>query len=847
MSFKDFKAGLQSANDYLDTRHHLSGTKASGTDAFRGVVSAEYSFTLRELLCGLLSGNGVKLPNVQLCLHTNIAALLNLPNIQGDLRDALNELQDGVEAFMDHTKLDNVLGRLNGVLGEAQNVANMINFCKTPVDPIAIPNMLERAMGSFLGAGKAITDDIGSIATNDMCACISADGSFNTNVFNGGILGRLADNIGRITSGDLLASEIDIFKNDIKSIKSTISNLISFENDIGGSFSRGGSQFATPDANCNSEIGILHNSASGGIAGNARLVSQLKSLYDRLGGYPVQYSKGHSTTSPQSGHQYDSNGDRVFGEETIEFPNIFSVLLDQELLDILLRNDDPQPDVDSQTPVYDYCGNIIGFTQNFQQRETEASEGSTPTIPNSPGHNAGGFITDTTNFSGAGSSVSGTTVIQNFNGSSNTLFLVSSEAAQNSLTTNLNDIVIRTDILTVFTRRDPSLSDTGTLADYQQATSTLFDFLNNLNLESGSGLIVKDAGVSRARKVEQTSGQIKVTNADGVGGDIKIELEENTRIPGTAAIKIPVGTTSQRPQTEVGEMRYNSDTDQIEAYYGDTGTWKNLLNGAAGASGANLGSGSNIFAGQSGQQLNFRSVIGSTGITVTEGTNEITIADSITASNVGTGTGVFDARTGDNFAFKSITSTDGTVTITNTATTVDVSSMGGIPSDPLNTTDGTATVLQFNGTTPEPASNKTRFFEVRALGVATTGEKQAFKVEGVVTNVAGNLSLVGTPIKLDYQRGGTADLGVATWDAMASYNPGDTVEHDLNTYTANNAISGGYPNNNLSPDQDTTNWTVAYTGWNVNAEVIANQFRVRAKGSTGKSVTWSAAITFIEA
>ena len=53
--------------------------------------------------------------------------------------------------------------------------------------------------------------------------------------------------------------------------------------------------------------------------------------------------------------------------------------------------------------------------------------------------------------------------------------------------------------------------------------------------------------------------------------------------------------------------------------------------------------------------------------------------------------------------------------------------------------------------------------------------------------------------------------------------------------------------NNLSPDQDTTNWTVAYTGWNVNAEIIANQFRVRAKGSAGKTVTWSAAITFIEA
>ena len=154
MSYKDFTNGLSSANDYLDTRHHLSGTQGLGTDALRGVVSAEYSFTLRELLCGLLAGNGLKLPNVQLCLHTNIAALLGIPNIQGELNDALNELQGRLESFMDHTKFDEVLGRLNGVLAEAQNVANLINFCSAPVNPIAIPNMLERPVRSCLGSQK---------------------------------------------------------------------------------------------------------------------------------------------------------------------------------------------------------------------------------------------------------------------------------------------------------------------------------------------------------------------------------------------------------------------------------------------------------------------------------------------------------------------------------------------------------------------------------------------------------------------------------------------------------------------------------------------------------------------
>ena len=851
MSFRDFKAGLQNANDYLDTRHHISGTEAVGSDSFRAVVQAEYSFTLRELLCGLLAGNGLKLPNVQLCLHSNIGALLGIEGLQGELVDALNELQKGMEDFMDHTKLDSVLGRLNGVLAEAQNVANMINFCSAPVDPIAIPNMLERAMGSFLGAGKSITDAIGSIADEDMCACISTSGGFNSNVFNGGLLGKIANSIDKVTSGSLIQSELDAITNDVKAIGSQISGLIDFENTIGGSYARGGSQFAPTDPGCNAQIGVMHNGASGGIAGNARLTSQLKSLYDRLGGYPVQYSKGASTGQALVGHQYDADGNRVFGEPAVEFPNIFHLLLDQELLDIITRDDDPNPNVDTQTPVYDYCGNVIGFTTNHQQRTTEQSAGSDPVTPaNRPGFNAGGFVTDSSNISGTATTIEGTTVIQNFGGTGNTLFVVGSESAQNALTTNENDIVVRSDILTVFTRKDPSTNATGTLADYQQATSTLFEFLNNLNVEQGNGLIVKDSGVSRARSVEGVTGQTKVSNGDGVGGNIKVELEENTRIPGTAALKIPVGTTAQRPQTEIGEIRYNSDTHNIEAYFGDTTSWKSLLTSTSNTgiqNAQNVGTGSQVFKDVSGSDLRFRSIIGGTGITATQNNDDITLTDSITASNLGTGSGVFGARTGDNFAFKSITSTDGTVTITNDANTVNLSSMGGIPSDPLQTTDGSATILQFNGTTPEPTSGKTWFFEVRALGVATTGEKQAFKIEGLVTNTSGTLSIVGTPIKIDYQRTGTSDVGVASWDSQSSYNQGDTVEFDLNTYTANNNISGGYPNVNLDPAQDTTNWTLAYSGWTVSAEIIANTFRVRAKGSAGKTVTWSAAISFIQA
>ena len=845
MSYKDFPQGLNDLNEYLDARHHISGTTGSGTDALKIVASAEYSFTLRELLCGLLSGNGVKLPNIQLCMHSNLNALLGIPGLQSELTDALNELQQSMEQFMDHTKLESVLGRLNGVLAEAQNVANMINFCATPVDPIAIPNMLERAMGSFLGAGKDLVNQIGTIVPGQTCACIGTGGTFNSSVFNGGILGTIANNFSAISAGNLGQSVLDQIKTDISSVTSGISGLINFENNITGSYTSGGSQFATPDNGCNTEVGVLHNSSSGGVAGNARLVSSMKSLYDRLGAYPVQYSLG----SNENGTQYDSNGNRILPGEVIEYPNIFYLLLEQSLLDILQTDDDPTPTVDNQKPVYDYCGNIIGFTADYSQRETTNSAGSTPTIPNSPGHNAGGLVTDSSNIAGTSGGTTGATVINNFNNTGNSLFVVGSEGAMFTINAATNDIVVRTDILTIFTRRDTNTFNTNTLNDFQQATSTLLEFLNNLNIESGNGLIVKDSGVSRARKVVGGTGQISVTNGDGSGGDIQIDLAANPRFPGTAAIKIPAGTTAQRPNTEVGEIRYNTDTHSIEAYFGDTSSWRSISddpNVGTINSSVNLGSGQQVYKQTNGTQLEFRTLTSAGGIALTTSGTEIQISDSLTSSNVGSGAQVFKQRATNNFQFRTITSSDGTITVTQNTDTVDLSGDPDLfTSDAAQTTDGTATGVTFNGSIPEPATDKTWFFEVRAIGVATSGEKQAFKVEGVVTNASGTKSLVGTNAKVDYQRS-TSDTAQALWDPMSSYNIGDVVEYDLNIYEAQNTITGGHLSNNLDPAQDTTNWTATYVGWNVNAEVVGNSFRVRVKGSAGKTVNWKVRFTKVE-
>ena len=81
---------------------------------------------------------------------------------------------------------------------------------------------------------------------------------------------------------------------------------------------------------------------------------------------------------------------------------------------------------------------------------------------------------------------------------------------------------------------------------------------------------------------------------------------------------------------------------------------------------------------------------------------------------------------------------------------------------------------------------------------------------------------------------------------MASYNSSDVVEYDLNVYTANNNITGGALSSNLPPDQDSTNWTLSYSGWNVTAEVVGGSFSIRVKGTAGKTVDWKLRFTKVE-
>lgn len=830
MSFKDFKSGLQNVNEYLDGKHHLSGTISAGVDGARIVGVAEYSFTMRELMCGMLSGNGIKLPNLQIGLNCSLEALLQAPlDMQSEVFAALDQVHGALNDFMDHTKLDNVINRANLVLAEAQQVASLLNFCAKPIDPIAIPNMLERGFGSFLGPGQKIMNGIGK--TLPGVSCTLCGQSFNPGAFVGGFLGEIGKRIDDILAGTLPINEINSLVAQAAALRAEVTNLINFENNITGAYDLGGSSFSLPEFGCkNSDrVGVLHNPSSGNVASNANVANSVKSLYDNLAGYPVQY------IDPESGN-------------VEEYNNIFELLFDDEILDILKRNDDPEPTVSNQVPIYDYCGNIKGFREVFEQQGQQISDGTVPeSVTGNPGVNAGGF--DTFETTGNTTTISNTTLVYNTTGGDgsccNSVYIVANEQSQLSLQLATNDIVIRSDQLVSYAKTN---NNTGTMSDFQPMGPALGPFLRSLNVLATNGIVVKNGDAALTRGIYGTERQVVVNNSTGAGGDFVVRLADNTYIPGAGSARLPAGNTLERGTGEAGRIRYNTDSHKVEAFFANINQWAEI--GATGiatggiAAIVNVGAGAGVFKQNNTitGESELRKINTSGAVTVVENIDDITIGESLTASNIGGETEVFSARVGNDFQFKTLVG-DGNIRVTDTGNTVTITDDGGTQKTSLGTSGAVASQVLFNGVGPTPDTNESWFFEVKAIGInPSTRETRIFKIEGAVQNVAGTTALVGTPVKTDYQRS-TPDTNYDLWDPSQTYQAGDIIEYDLKLYqvAATETVSPweNDPLNNIK-------WTLYYDGWNVTAQVVNNTFQVRAKGEAGADVNWKVSLNVLD-
>jgi len=97
------------------------------------------------------------------------------------------------------------------------------------------------------------------------------------------------------------------------------------------------------------------------------------------------------------------------------------------------------------------------------------------------------------------------------------------------------------------------------VGDINIGSSTIQTSVSNANLElraNGTGSIVVD-DLSFKNAVITSTGDLTLAPANG-----------NVSITGTGSLKLPAGTTAQRPTAAPGKLRYNSDTNSFEGYNG---------------------------------------------------------------------------------------------------------------------------------------------------------------------------------------------------------------------------------------------------------------------------------------
>ncbi len=345
MAIEDFTNGLQSASDYINRTTVDIPTNAN-ISATGGLNVSTTSFSMKELICSLLGGNGINLPNLQICLKINIARLLNEPTLPSDIRNALAGAETALDEFIAHTNIDNVLNRLNSAIAEFAAIANMINFCGTPVSPRPIPNVLKDTMGSFLGAGQNILDSLGTIAGSDIGGCIGTDGKFNPNLFTGGLLKQIGDNFSNLANmPQSLRSQI---ASDLNGFQDDMNNLIKFENNFNSTETSGGSTFTPGQQQTHTGVGVAIDANNMTFSQASAIAAQLQGLYDQLSSYEV-----------------DESGQ-----------NIFDYLLTDDMIAMLQNKTNPTVGLSNKETVFDYCGKPIGVVDTPIQQQIPTSSGA---------------------------------------------------------------------------------------------------------------------------------------------------------------------------------------------------------------------------------------------------------------------------------------------------------------------------------------------------------------------------------------------------------------------------------------------------------------------------------------
>ena len=211
----------------------------------------------------------------------------------------------------------------------------------------------------------------------------------------------------------------------------------------------------------------------------------------------------------------------------------------------------------------------------------------------------------------------------------------------------------------------------------------------------GSGLLSLNSGSTLSPvTITGTANQIGVSNGTGVSGNPTIYIADNPVIPGNAAMRIPSGTTSERPALGVnGDIRYNSQTNVFEFY--QNSIWEDLVLGgvssfSAGGTGltpSSPTSGTIVLGGTLNASSGGTGASSLTGYVYGNGTSAMTASTTIPSSDI-SGLGTMAAQDANSVAI-----TGGSIQgVAITVDTIDNSIIGG-----TTPAAGYFTTLQSNG------------------------------------------------------------------------------------------------------------------------------------------------------
>lgn len=565
------------------------------------VAKAQIPTDVKQIVCNILAGKGLfnPLEGLSICLNVAIGDLLNdagLGAASSALEEALNDLEAGLNDFVEHTGVNNALGRVNNAMNQIAAIYSMVNFCE---DPMVAPNInasLSNVIGSYTGAGRAILDALGAIGDGNISACVDGSGNFNFSVLDpSSLLARIKN---ALDVGDPLGD----FVNEVNQTLQQMRDLMTKEN--------------TGDA------------PSQRVANAITTASVLKATFAQASSYRVDEANG-----------------------------LFDFFVDGELLDILNNPQAMDALVQQRVPVYDYCGNLTGYQMvDLQGNATLEGPETDPTTNAgdvnggqvfgdgaSPGDKTLGGITAPGSTTTSGGSTGGGST----NNFPTTLFVENLD-----IDTNFNN----TSGLVVKIGNTPvNVEITGAQQQVEVANgdggngNPLIGLANNVVLP-GTSAVTVPSGSTGDRTSAPVGGELRYNTGTNkfevymVGNswhelltDVDLTNINNqfNALSNTYALKTEL-STGANVGTGTGQVFRDKTANTINFKTLTPGAGITITNNAddivitSTATGsletiANVGGGTEIFKDITGTQANLKTLVAGTGITITGSTDTITI------------------------------------------------------------------------------------------------------------------------------------------------------------------------------------------------------------------------------